>query len=206
MGRKILSLLMAVMIIIPFAQVVSADNALECAVFFSTEDAEYSPYAEDSGMDNIEIRKNETGTFRIMWYDYEKMVSTQVLIDGQPVEVQEITTKRNEDPSILDTYVNFLITGEVGSEHKAKIIWELMRADDDSVKKTFEQEVTYKITGEVVTQEEYTRPPIVDDEEENASDADSGGKKRKPVVPIVLGAVAVAGGIFATIILIRKRK
>ena len=132
MGRKILSLLMAVMIIIPFAQVVSADNALECAVFFSTEDAEYSPYAEDSVMDNIEIRKNETGTFRIMWYDDEKMVSTQVLIDGQPVEVQEITTKRNEDPSILDTYVNFLITGEVGSEHKAKIIWELMRADDDS--------------------------------------------------------------------------
>ncbi len=205
MGRKILSLLMAVMIIIPFAQVVSADNALECAVFFSTEDAEYSPYAEDSGMDNIEIRKNETGTFRIMWYDYEKMVSTQVLIDGQPVEVQEITTKRNEDPSILDTYVNFLITGEVGSEHKAKIIWELMRADDDSVKKTFEQEVTYKITGEVVTQEEYTRPPIVDDEEDAGNNAPEKNRK-KPVVPIVIGALAVVGGVFATTIIIRKKK
>lgn len=205
MGRKILSLLMAVMIIIPFAQVVSADNALECAVFFSTEDAEYSPYAEDSGMDNIEIRKNETGTFRIMWYDYEKMVSTQVLIDGQPVEVQEITTKRNEDPSILDTYVNFLITGEVGSEHKAKIIWELMRADDDSVKKTFEQEVTYKITGEVVTQEEYTRPPIVDDEEDAGNNTPEKNRK-KPVVPIVIGALAVVGGVFATTIIIRKKK
>ncbi len=205
MGRKILSLLMAVMIIIPFAQVVSADNALECAVFFSTEDAEYSPYAEDSGMDNIEIRKNETGTFRIMWYDYEKMVSTQILIDGQPVEVQEITTKRNEDPSILDTYVNFLITGEVGSEHKAKIIWELMRADDDSVKKTFEQEVTYKITGEVATQEEYTRPPIVDDEEDAGNNAPEKNRK-KPVVPIVIGALAVVGGVFATTIIIRKKK
>ena len=205
MGRKILSLLMAVMIIIPFAQVVSADNALECAVFFSTEDAEYSPYAEDSGMDNIEIRKNETGTFRIMWYDDEKMVSTQVLIDGQPVEVQEITTKRNEDPSILDTYVNFLITGDVGSEHKAKIIWELMRADDDSVKKTFEQEVTYKITGEVVTQEEYTRPPIVDDEEDAGNNAPEKNRK-KPVVPIVIGALAVVGGVFATTIIIRKKK